>query len=113
MSFIRYISVLEALTMFPAGASVGKVASTNLVLSHTQVKKTLRDLVGEGMVREEKVQYRPHILSTIYHITEKAREYVGYVADKYDAAELQKTFIQWETPEAIARMQDEPIVMGR
>jgi len=91
MSFIRFISVLEALAMRGAGATVGKIAATNPVYTQAQLKATLKDLIGEGMVTVEKVQYRPHIMSNVYHISEKAREYVGYVADKYDAAELQKT----------------------
>lgn len=108
MSFIRYIAVLEALAMAPAGASTGVVARLCLQFTQSQVKRTLSDLVGEGLVREEKVQYRPHILSTVYHITEKAREHVGYVADKYDRTEHQKQ-MQWESRESIAKMADQPI----
>jgi len=46
--------------------------------------------VGEGMATVEGLQYRPHIVSSVYHITEKAREYIGYVADKYDVNEMQQ-----------------------
>ena len=89
MSFIRFIAVLEVLAECPKGATAGYVQSRNVHLTHTQIKKTLKELVGEGMVRVEGLQYRPHIVSSVYHINAKAREYIGYVADKYDRTELQ------------------------
>jgi len=105
MSFIRYIAVLEVLADSPTGATVGFVQSMNLTYTHTQIKKTLRELVGEGMATVEGVQYRPHIVSSKYHITEKAIEHLNYVMSKFLKHERQQE-IRWEAAEQAAAMAD-------
>lgn len=84
MSFFRYITVLEALTMLETGATRGQIQKLCLSETRGQIERTLRDLIGEGFVREEKLPYRPHIEKKIYHITEKAIEYCELIVMKYD-----------------------------
>lgn len=84
MSFFRYITVLEALTMSETGSTRGQIQKLCLSETRGQIERTLRDLIGEGFVREEKIPYRPHIDMKLYHITEKAIEYCEMIVTKYD-----------------------------
>lgn len=86
----RYIHIFEVLAQSPVGASIGRISGMSAgEYSHAQIKRTMGELVSDGFVSVEKVQYRPHIQSSIYRMTEKAREYFGYVVDKYDRHEQQ------------------------
>lgn len=89
MSFTRYTGVLEVLAESPKGATVGQIQKLNNFMTRGQIERTLRDLIGEGFVRTEKVQYRPHIHSNIFHIEPRAAEYCGWVFSKYERTEHQ------------------------
>lgn len=84
MTFFRCIAVLEALVMSETGSTRGQIQKLCLSMSRGQIERTLKDLIGEGFVREEKIPYRKHIEKKMYHIEEKAIEYCELIVNKYD-----------------------------
>lgn len=84
MSFIRYMFVLNLLATAEVGMTAGQIHKQLPNLSVAQIKLTVNELVGEGMVREEKVQYRPHIVATIYHFTKAGRDTCAYPVMYFD-----------------------------
>lgn len=88
--FTRYIAILEALTMSPAGATIGQVEKLCLQYTRSQIQRTLKELITDKFVCSEKVFYRKNIDKVVYHIEERAVEYCNYIVTKYDTNLHQK-----------------------